>query len=126
MSDFPSQEPVREVESNRKNVESGWIVGGVLILIGVVMLFQNLTGWSLQNWWALFILIPAVGSFNEAYRGYRADGRLSRPVRGKLLGGFILTLISFAFLFNIGFGTLWPLALIGAGLALLLNGMLGD
>ena len=58
------------------NRSSGLILGGILILIGVIFLAQNVTDLNLTrwNWWALFILIPAVGSLANAWRIYQAEG----------------------------------------------------
>jgi hypothetical protein len=49
----------------------GWAFGVVLVLIGLVFLFQNLTGYNLVNWWALFILIPAFGFLEASWISYR-------------------------------------------------------
>lgn len=103
-----------------------WIGGAILILLGVIFLIQNLTGFALANWWALFILIPAVNAFGHAYSTYRAEGRLSGPVRGSLFGGLVLTFVAFVFLFNLKFGTLWPVLLIIGGIGLLINALLPE
>jgi hypothetical protein len=102
----------------------GWIGGVILILLGAVFLLQNLTGFSLDNWWALFILIPAFGAFATAWNNYRSNGSLTSAGRGSLIGGFILTLIAGAFLFNLDLGNLWPVILIIIGLAILANALL--
>lgn len=103
-----------------------WIGGAILILLGLIFLVQNLTGFSLSNWWALFILIPAVNAFGHAYNNYKSDGRFSGPVRGSLFGGLALTFVAFVFLFNLNFGTLWPVLLILGGAGLLINALLPD
>ena len=44
-----------------------------MILLGVAFLLRT-TGtfdFPLNNWWALFILIPAIGAFDTALRIYR-------------------------------------------------------
>src|SRR5512137_1892101 len=54
-----------------------WVMGAILIIIGIVFLLQNMNVFILNNWWALFILIPAVGAFGAAWRSYQdAGGRL--------------------------------------------------
>ena len=51
-----------------------WIGGVVLIVLGVLFLMQNF-GWQLpKNWWAAFILIPALGSLMAARRSYETNG----------------------------------------------------
>jgi hypothetical protein len=114
----------RRAERREARGSFGWIGGIILILAGVVVLAQNLTGFSLDNWWALFILIPAFGAFATAWNNYRVNGRLNSAGRGSLIGGAILTLISLAFLFNLDFGNIWPLILIVVGLLILSNALL--
>ena len=44
-----------------------WMVGGAfLVLLGVVLFLQNMGVSTLKNWWALFILFPAYGSFTPS------------------------------------------------------------
>lgn len=95
-----------------------WLGGVVLILLGVVFLVSNLTGFSLHNGWAIFILIPAFGSLATAWRMYQAGGgRLTAPARAPLIGGLILLLVAAVFLFDLDWGMIWPvfLILIGVG-----------
>jgi hypothetical protein len=93
-----------------------WAVGGVLILIGVIFLLKNVMGFSLNNWWALFILIPAFGSLATAWGMWEKGGRkFSAAVRGPLIGGVILVAIAVVFLLELDWGTIWPVFLIIAG-----------
>jgi hypothetical protein len=113
-------------EERRANRGGSWIIGAALVVLGAIFLIQNLTGYSLQNWWALFILIPAIGSFASAWRIYQANGqRLTTAVRGPAIGGLILTLVALIFLLGLNWGTLWPVFIIVGGLALLLNALAG-
>lgn len=103
------------------NRSSGLVLGGVLILIGALFLARNLTDLDLTgwNWWALFILIPAVGSLAKAWRVYQAHGRLTPATRGPVVGGFVLLLVTTILLFDLDWGTMWPLFLIIIGLGAL-------
>jgi hypothetical protein len=105
---------------------NGWIGGVVLIALGVIFLVQNLTGFTLANWWALFILIPAFGAFTNAWYSYNSNGRLTASGRGSLIVGLGLTLLSAAFLFNLDLRTIGPVFLILAGGALLVSTLLPD
>ena len=98
-----------------------WMPGLVLILIGAVFLLRNYFGFPLNNWWALFILFPALGAFFRAYELYQSSGQLDRRVTGRIFAGLIFTMLSVALLFSLDFGLLWPVFLILAGLALLLG-----
>jgi hypothetical protein len=102
-------------------------VGLILIALGGMFLMSNL-GWEvpISNWWALFILIPAVGALSAAGRMYSAAGnRLTAPARGSLLVGLVLTLVTITFLFDLSWTFLGPILIIGVGIAIILNYMLG-
>ena len=103
----------------RAGRHQSWIGGAVLVGLGVVFLAQNLGAPFLQNWWALFILIPAVRSFAAAWQSYRKDGRLTRAGAGSLAGGGMLTILALVFLLNLDLGVFWPVLLILGGLVLL-------
>jgi hypothetical protein len=108
----------------RRSGEGAWIGGAVLILLGVIFLLQNLNGFRLDNWWALFILIPAVVSLTTAWNLYHQTGQLTRSGRSALLGGLVLLLITAVFLFNLNWNLFLPLLLILLGLGMLLNSLL--
>jgi fatty acid desaturase len=118
---------LKEVESSgpkRRGRGSGWVAGIGLILVGVVLLLANLTGFGLDNWWALFILIPAFGALGNAYRIRQQEGRFTREARGSVIGALILGFVASVFLLNLDFGDVWPVFLILAGLGALLNALL--
>lgn len=100
-----------------------WVGGVVLILLGAIFLLQN-TGLmrGFDNWWALFILIPAVGSFATAWRMYQQAGKAwTTAAAGPLLGGLVLSSLAAMFLFGLDIGMWWPLFLIIGGIAILLG-----
>jgi uncharacterized integral membrane protein len=140
-NDNPNQPPVgpsnqpdwrelrrQEREQRRAYRHSGWGVwwgGAILILLGIVFLLQNFGALALNNWWALFILIPAIGAFGAAWRSFQAaGGRLTAPARGSLIGGLVMAAISFAFLFNLDGRVFWPVLVILGGVGVLLNALL--
>ncbi len=99
-----------------------WIAGIILIGLGVLLLLQNLKIFSLTNWWALFILIPAVAAFGTAWRAYQAAGnRLTAAARGELIGGLILLALTAVFLFGLNLGIIGPILLMLAGVGMVLN-----
>ncbi len=106
-----------------------WIGGAVLIVLGIVFLLQNLgsTSFFLNNWWALFILIPAIGAFERGMRMYREAGnQFTRGARSALFSGLIMLLVTVVFLFNLDLSLLGPAILILIGVSLLANSMLAD
>ena len=103
---------------------NGWVPGLIIIGVGLVFLVSNVTGYHLENWWALFILVPGIVSFVNAYNAYREDGRWSKRARGGLVGGSIISLVAIIFLFNLDWSTIWPAFLILIGANILLGGWL--
>ena len=103
---------------------NGWVPGLIIIGVGIVFLVSNVTGYQLENWWALFILVPGIVSFVNAYNAYREDGRWSKRARGGLVGGSIITLVAIIFLFNLDWGQIWPVFLVLIGVNILLGGWL--
>ena len=104
----------------------GWFGGTVLIVLGVVFLLRNLGIPFLENWWALFILIPAFWCFVGAWEIYQANSHLTRRAGSSLTMGILLTLLSAVFLFNVTLGLFWPVLLIVGGLVLLGMGLLPE
>lgn len=118
-----TNEPPEGEREHRRSGSSTWISGVALIIIGLVFLLQNITSLSLGNWWALFILIPAIASLGQAWRGYRQQGKIGASARGSLTGGLILLLVAIVFLFGLDWGKVWPLFLVIIGLGALLTGL---
>ena len=110
----------------QKSDNRPWIGGIILIVLGVVFLLQNTRGFYLNNWWALFILIPAFSSFADAWSRYRQAGRFNRRVRGALISGCVFLLVAATFLFNWNWSIVLPVLLIIWGVTLLLNSLLPE
>ncbi len=104
--------------------QGAWIMGLALVALGVIFLLQNMGLLVLNNWWALFIMIPALGAFSEAWGRYRSAGRLTGAARGSLLGGLFFTLLTAIFLFGWNSGLIWPVVIILVGAGILLNALL--
>ena len=108
-------------ESEHRRHTGQWVPGLILIVLGAVFLVNNLTGFEIQNWWALFILIPAFSAFSRAWRRFNQAGTLDRHARQSLLGGLIMTGVAVIFLFNLNWMWFGPVLLILLGLTLLGN-----
>jgi len=116
-------QPLSVTPSRQVRRHNGNITGGLILIgIGTLFLLSQLTGFHLHNWWALFILVPGLVKLNEARQGYRANGRLADNTRGALIGGTLLTMVAFFFLFNLSWHLFWPLILVLLGIGMLLNG----
>jgi hypothetical protein len=116
MDENLSPEPGR----HHRHEAAPWVFGGVLIVIGVFMLLRNVTGMDMGNWWALFILIPAIGSLATAWRLYQVHGHITEAVRGPLVGGVILLMVFAMLFFDFDWALFWPVLLIIAGMGALI------
>ena len=135
-SSIPTSEPPDRLEARRQRHQErladpsrggSWAVDLILIVLGGMFLMRSMGSYDipLQNWWALFILIPAVGAFDSALRMYRTAGnQLTAPARGSLLVGLVLTFVSAMFLFNISWTFFGPVLIILVGIAIIFNSML--
>ena len=105
----------------------GWLVGGLLILLGLVLFGQNLGILDFENWWALFILLPAVAAFATGARMVEVDeGHFTRRARTQVIIGLVLTGVTAALLFELDWNLAGPGLLILAGIALVVNALLPD
>ena len=114
-------------EARAGSGSSAWIIGVILILLGGLFLMQNLGTFQIpvNNWWALFILIPAIGAFERAVHYYNeANNQITSQVSSSALLGMVLTLVTLGFLFNIGWTYFGPVLIILAGLGILFNSMM--
>lgn len=121
----PGKAEESDVEHSRGHGNGAWVPGLVLIGMGAFFLLRNFTDFELNNWWALFILIPAFGSLGKFMSDYRRTGRIGGEARGALIGGLILLFVAAIFLFGLNWSTVWPVFLIIAGLGALLSGLFG-
>jgi len=102
-------------------------LGAILVLLGVAFLMQNMGTFSLslKNWGALFILIPAFGAFDRAWRFYRnADDQLTSQAWGALLVGLVLTSVTVLILFELSWTLYGPLLIILTGAGILVKALL--
>lgn len=100
-----------------------YATGLIIVLIGLVFLLHNL-GYQLDfigytNWWALFILVGAVGPLAYAVRRYRSHGRFDGAVLHALLSATSIITVALMFLLNLDWGRWWPLFMILGGLWML-------
>jgi hypothetical protein len=114
----------RHEPETAKPQKPAWIAGGVLILVGLAFIARDVIGIPLHNWWALFILIPAIGSLVTSYQMFvRNDRRFTAASQGPLIGGIVLLGVTCVFLFNLDWGRVWPVFLILVGLGILLGAL---
>ncbi|MBP7687699.1 MAG: hypothetical protein KA765_07320 [Thermoflexales bacterium] len=119
----------RQWRAERREARAGgaWVAGVAFIGLGVILMLQNMGAVELHNAWALFILIPAGGSFAAAYGTYRLNGgRVNSSVRGSIFSGLFFMALTAFFMFDLDLNKWWPTLLILAGVGALANAVLPD
>lgn len=116
----------KSISSGTNRPSNIWI-GLVFIFGGAVVLLNQLNILPFElNWWALFILFPAVGTLTSAYNRYRSTNDLfeMRVMIPALVGLFML-LLSVSLLvgdaINLNLRVYWPIILIVLGLGLIIG-----
>ena len=99
---------------------SGWS-GLTFVALGLFFLWMNWGTARLENWWAIFILLPAVGMFSLAWGTYRWIGRFNFAVSANFGIGLVIFTVAMMFFLELSWGIWWPLMIIVPGLALMLN-----
>lgn len=117
-----SEAPLRRRRRSGKESGIPWAPGLILIGLGLIFLLNNVTDMHIDNWWAMFILIPAFGSFSKGFNTMRKEGELTREAWGGFFGGFLFSLVAAAFLFELDWSLIWPALLILGGLGLFFSG----
>lgn len=127
-TEVPSRIEERRRRRDERRISLGagsWIIGGVLIALGVLLLLQNQGLVNAENWWALFILIPAFGALSAGWRMYQiSSNRLTVGAAGSFIVGLLLLAVTAIFLFGLNWTLLGPALLILAGIALLITVLL--
>lgn len=102
----------------------GWLGGAVLIGLGLLFMLQN-TGVikGFQNWWALFLLLPAAAALATAVGLYQRHGNWTAAT-GSLIGSVFFLLLTATFLFGFDTQFLWPFLLIAGGVLILAGPLL--
>lgn len=118
-------EPLPVPTYQRPRRHRSWVLAVVIILVGIVLLVKNTgwlgTEWDFRNWWALFILIPAGGSFTNAWNSYVSTGRRFGSAAARSVAfGLLFLAITAIFLLELDWGKVWPVILIVVGVGLVL------
>ncbi|MGH8401393.1 MAG: LiaF transmembrane domain-containing protein [Gammaproteobacteria bacterium] len=103
----------------------GLVTGIIVIIVGVFFLLDNLGidfGFMrYHNWWALFILIGAVGPLSYAVQRYRKQGKMDAMVLHSVVSSVSIITVALIFLLDLSWNLWWPLFIIYGGLYMLVN-----
>jgi hypothetical protein len=99
---------------------NGFPIGGIVIIaIGVIFLLGNFGFHLPAHWWAVLLLIPAVGLLVTAIRFYRVDNTMNGRAMGPAIGGVLLLAMALAIFFGLNWGVFWPIVLIAVGASII-------
>ncbi|PKO01324.1 MAG: hypothetical protein CVU42_00515 [Chloroflexi bacterium HGW-Chloroflexi-4] len=104
----------------------GLLIGVILVFLGGLFLMRNL-GFSffhIDHWWALFILIPIIGSAQRAlFLFKKSDNQMNPHVFGAIFISGVLILVMLGFIFDINLQYFGPALFILAGAGVLIYEM---
>ncbi|MHC1739594.1 MAG: hypothetical protein AB9897_00615 [Anaerolineaceae bacterium] len=121
---IPPQNPEPELKPRTQHRKGGSWWALILILIGLILLVQNLHIANLSfHWWALFIFIPVFGSLSTAWDGFQESHRFSSKVSGSLGSAVMVGTVGTMLLFGMDWSRWWPLVVIAAGASGFLSGL---
>lgn len=114
-----NQSTIEQVDGKKLGVTQ-W--GGLsLVLLGGLLFLLSVLNVSLENWWALFILMPALAMFGGGWVLPRNEnGRFSIASRFFFALSLVILVVAGMFLLNMDWSIWWPLMIITPGLSLLL------
>ncbi len=113
---------LKNEEKDGKRGNNNAVMALVFIAVGVVLVISNVSGFEFENWWVLFMLIPAALFVKNIYDDYQANGRLTGRSTGAIIATLAILATAATFLFEaITWGTIWPIGLIFAGIAIFLG-----
>ncbi len=101
-----------------------WLLqnGVLLIGLGLFLLFAA-ESLNSQNWWAIFIFIPALGLlWGAGLAQHYSRGAFNLWVRLALSSGLIVLTVALIFALGLDWRYAWALMVIAPGLAIFLNG----
>lgn len=102
---------------------SGRLWGGLGLLLAGAGLLLSAGQLQADNWWAVFILLPALAGLGGAALALHASaGRFNWWARLNLSSGLVVLAVALIFLFHVDWSIGWTLMLIVSGLALFISG----
>ena len=116
------QDAIRQVERSRRLSWSD-LGGATLLFMGLLFVAVNLLGVGrLENWWGFFILLPGLLFLGMGWMARLEDGRFPIISRFSIGSGLVVAVVALMFLFNLNWGTWWPLMIVVPGAALWIVG----
>jgi len=119
---IPRRGPATTDPANTPSRHLQWRIFPAVAIVAIGLLFlANNLGYNLAflnrgNWWAVIILMATFTPLTHAYERYRTSGKVDAEVMYSLLSASGVVLVGVLFLFELDWGTWWPLFVILGGL----------
>ncbi len=130
ISSHPAEQPQyltrrEQRRAARYAAGGGWVGGIILILLGGIFLLENLGLPTIGNWWALFVLLPAVATLGAAWSRYIDDGGvISSAVISSAVVGLGFVALAAALFVGLDLSLIWPVGLILIGIGVFAGALL--
>lgn len=112
---------------DRREGGASWIIGVVLIVLGVSFMLEQAGYLDLSgNWWALFIYLAAIGSAANAWRSWRSGGSFGPAATTSLVWALVLVVVATILFFGLSWSMWWPAILVAVGVGMVCGFLLGD
>lgn len=98
----------------------------ILIVIGIFLILQRLGISGFKNWWAIFILIPAISSTGNLIREILNGEGFHFAMASTILGILFPAVVALIFLFGLDWNLYWPVFIILAGSSMILTGFIDE
>ncbi|MBT3251895.1 MAG: hypothetical protein HN729_12775 [Candidatus Marinimicrobia bacterium] len=114
MSDRKTKIEINIINDSKK--ENRYWTGALLVLLGIYLLLEK-SGYipELENWWALFIVLPGLATIGSAYKSLMDEGIITRRIIDRIASGVTIMFVGCVMLFGWQWSRIWPVFLIIIG-----------
>jgi hypothetical protein len=121
----PAHPATPQTKRHRGGETTSWIIGVILIVLGIAFLLEQYGVLSLTgNWWAIFIYLAGGASLANAWRVYRARQAFDSAATSSLIWGLVLFVVATIFAFNLAWDLWWPVILVAIGAGIVVGYLL--
>jgi predicted membrane protein len=104
----------------RRPPAAGIIFAVLIIAAGVLLFLDNLGVYHIYNIWRLWPVVLIVAGVSKMFESQGAGGRVWA---GMVLSAGVILLLDNLGIWHVGWGLIWPLALVGVGMSMLFHAL---
>ena len=110
----------RDWSRRRRPPAAGILFAALFIAAGILLFLDNLGIYHIYNIWRLWPAVLIVAGISKMFESQGAGGRVWA---GMVLSAGVIFLLDNLGIWHIGWGLIWPLALVGVGLSMLFHAL---